>query len=376
MSVQVSYKKQTIVGIFLLLIIFAALESGARFYEFFIQDCRLENAETLSDYDWYLKKHICYDQQIIVYENQPVFTIAPNQHLKTININSDGFRGEEINSLKTNLDYRIVVIGGSTVFGSGLSSDEQAFPNILNEKFQQKYDNIEVINAGISSITSFEELYHIKEKIISLDPDMIIVYDGHNDAHYKKIIEPKILNVDKDKLQFKDFQKYLRTPVVIYRYLLLPIINLETNNTLDISGLDKINENNKISNSIGTLWYERMQEFCQISNDKNIESVIILQPTLYHGNKPLSDYEKTILNENTQGKEIFEILNKKSQKLNNCSIVSDFSNVFDEVSDGVYMDSVHLNYNGNKVIAEKIYQKILPIILKNDIIIENDLVKK
>ena len=40
------------------------------------------------------------------------------------------------------------------------------------------------------------------------------------------------------------------------------------------------------------------------------------------------------------------------------------------------MDSVHLNYNGNKVIAEKIYQKILPIILKNDIIIENDLVKK
>ena len=167
MSVQVSYKKQTIVGIFLLLIIFAALESGARFYEFFIQDCRLENAETLSDYDWFLKKHICYDQQIIVYENQPVFTIAPNQHLKTININSDGFRGEEINSLKTNLDYRIVVIGGSTVFGSGLSSDEQAFPNILNEKFQQKDDNIEVINAGISSITSFEELYHIKKNIIN-----------------------------------------------------------------------------------------------------------------------------------------------------------------------------------------------------------------
>ena len=32
---------------------------------------------------------------------------------------------------------------------------------------------------------------------------------------------------------------------------------------------------------------------------------------------------------------IKEILNKKRQKLNNCSIVSDFSNVFDEVSDGV-----------------------------------------
>jgi hypothetical protein len=31
----------------------------------------------------------------------------------------------------------------------------------------------------------------------------------------------------------------------------------------------------------------------------------------------------------------------------------------------VYMDSVLLNFFGNKIIVEKIYQKILPIILKN-----------
>jgi len=34
------------------------------------------------------------------------------------------------------------------------------------------------------------------------------------------------------------------------------------------------------------------------------------------------------------------------------------------------MDSVHLNYYGNKIIVEKIYQKILPIMLKNDIIMK------
>jgi hypothetical protein len=31
------------------------------------------------------------------------------------------------------------------------------------------------------------------------------------------------------------------------------------------------------------------------------------------------------------------------------------------------MDSVLLNFFGNKIIVEKIYQKILPIILKNHI---------
>ena len=200
---------------------------------------------------------------------------------------------------------------------------------------------------------------------------MIIVYDGHNDGVYKKIIEPKILNTDKDELQFKDFQKYLRTPVVIYRYILLPIINSDINNELNLStseaGLivNKKNIDEKISNSIGTLWYERMKEFCEISNDKKIESVVILQPTLYHGNKPLSDYEKTILNENKQGKEIFEILNEKSQNLNNCSSVSDFSNVFDQITDGVYIDEAHLNYYGNKIIAEKIYETILPMVLED-----------
>ena len=53
MSVQVSYKKQFLFGIILLLVIFSIMESGSRFYEFFIQDCGLENAETASEYDYF-----------------------------------------------------------------------------------------------------------------------------------------------------------------------------------------------------------------------------------------------------------------------------------------------------------------------------------
>ena len=51
-------------------------------------------------------------------------------------------------------------------------------------------------------------------------------------------------------------------------------------------------------------------------------------------------------------KEIFEIL-KKNQKLNNCPIISDFSNIFDEVKNRDHMDSVHLNYYENKIICRK-----------------------
>ena len=59
------------------------------------------------------------------------------------------------------------MIGGSTVFGSGLSNDRETIPYQLFEKFNEKYDNVEVINAGISSITSFDELYIIENILVN-----------------------------------------------------------------------------------------------------------------------------------------------------------------------------------------------------------------
>ena len=43
----------------------------------------------------------------------------------------------------------------------------------------------------------------------------------------------------------------------------------------------------------------------------------------------------------------------------------DFTNIFENISTGVYIDSVHVNNQGNKIIAEKIYEKILPIVIED-----------
>ena len=370
MSVQVSYKKQTLFGIILLLCVFSIVETGSRFYEFFLQDCKLENAQTLSEYDYLLKRYICYDQQIIEYAHQPVLSIIPNQHFTTININNDGFRGTEINLSKINDNYRIIMIGGSTVFGSGMSNDNQTIPYELNKKIGEKYSHVEVINAGISSITSFEELYHFKEKLIQLEPNLVIIYDGSNDVHYKITSDPEILNSDEDKIQIKNFQKYLRSPVVMYRNVVVPIINSQIVNTLDtvdvsVTNNSSIHNNSQLSQLITTIWYDRMNEFCQISNEKQIKSIVIIQPTLDQGKKPLSDYEYSIYTENIFNKKTFNMLIQKSENLTNCSGVYDFTNVFENTDSGVYVDRVHLNNLGNKIIANNIYEKILPIVLED-----------
>ena len=135
MSVDISYKKQA--GFFLIsiIILLAVVEGSARAYEYLAQDCNLAEAETLANIDFFSKRQICYDQQNIVYSYTPVNSIVPNQHFQTVNINNDGFRGPEIKSEKSTDDFRIIMIGGSTAFGAGLTNDDQTIPFELYKKF-------------------------------------------------------------------------------------------------------------------------------------------------------------------------------------------------------------------------------------------------
>ena len=352
MSVNVSYQKQSVLFLFLIIIVFLIAEGSARTYELFIQDCGLETADSLNDLNYFVKRQMCYDQQNIIYSQTPVLSLVPNQHFSTININDDGFRGSEIDM---NSNYRIFVVGGSTTFGAGSPGDEFTIPSELEKLLKEKYDGIEVINAGISSITSFEELYHIKHNIVNYHPDMVIIYDGVNDIFYKKITEPEILE---EEDEIKDYQRYLRSPVVLYRYFLLPIINSEIINS---PGQISFSEKNDVlmSEKISTLWVQRMTEFCDISIKNNFESIVIIQPALYNEKKPLSTFEKSIFKKNEFGSTTFNTLIEKSENLDNCSLVLDFTDVFENTTDSVYFDQVHTNNLGNKVIAERIYHEII-----------------
>jgi len=357
-SVQVSYKKQIAFGIVFLICILGVLEISARTFYFWFGDCNSANVETMN-YDYFLKKQICYDQQTLAYDEQPVLTIIPNQHFATININNDGFRGNEIDSINEFDSFRIMMIGGSALFGAGMSMDDETIPNQLNKIIHETHSNVEVINAGIPGITSFQELYHIKNKLINFNPDMIIIYDGANDVTYKMITDPVILTDDDKKSQLKDFQVYFKAPVIFYRYVVYPIINLQSSvESTNIFISPNKQYDDEVSRQIAFLWEKRMTEFCKISNEKNIQSIVIIQPTLAHGKKELSNFEKTLWTKNIHFEKTFDYLIQKSENLTDCTMVRNFSDIFENVDDGIYFDNVHLNNEGNKIVANKIYNEI------------------
>jgi lysophospholipase L1-like esterase len=358
MSVQISYKKQTIVGIFLVIIILFSIEMSFRTYEYITIDCGIFENDAFSNLSYIEIKNICYSENTLVHGQAPLHHIVPNQYKFTMNINSDGFRGDEIDH---NTDtYRVFFTGGSTAFGFGSTSDKTTIPGFLLEYFDNEfgYLNVEIINAGINGADSYREILLIKEKLIEYDPDLIISYTGVNDSGgYSReiILDETHDNSTQNLFKFSSYPWY-RTPFVINNLLSENTINEKT--ILELSP----QEIQKTSESFKKNW----SQSCTLLEDNQITSVLILQPSLITKTM-LSDFEKNIdsINSNLQ-KQLLENFSNELKLLNvDCDHTFDLRHVINNISKTTYYDGIHMNDLGNQIVAKSIYEKILPIVLKN-----------
>jgi len=363
MSVQVSYTKQIFVAMMFLIVILAVVEGVLRIIEYVSYPCSLLKSDTYKNFDYFSIKQICFDQQNLLYYEQPILHLRPDQHSKTVNINSLGFRGPEITKEKPENTFRVFLVGGSTAFGAGATSDDSTITGFL----QKKFDNlklpkkIQIINAGISSSTSFEETYYIKHTLIQLEPDLIIIYDGFNDAQYRVLSDPIISKNEEvkesDEFKFKNFPFY-RTPWVIHDLLSSRTPHNDNSKRVD----------NDSTETIISLWKSRVKEICQLGKEKEFTTVIAVQPSLITGSKNLSDYEfqyiaKTDLDFATSA--TLKGMKNSLKGFDSKCMSVDLSNIFDDITDPIYLDIVHVNDNGNKIVAEKLYNILLPVIVED-----------
>jgi len=225
------------------------------------------------------------------------------------NLNSNGFRGSEFSEIKPSDTYRIFMVGGSTMFGSGESSDETTIPGILQKIFDSNssVQKIEVINAGMSGGNSNTELHLIYEKLISFSPDLVIVYDGWNDLRADYAVEFV-------KADWKDM--------------------------------------------------------CEIGNQNNFDIIIALQPIAGFGDKKLTQQEivNSFTGEDHYGyqliaaKSTYDYMGRELLSLqDNCNVV-ELRGVFDNINGPIYWDQGHVSDTGNLILAEKFHEIVNEII--------------
>jgi hypothetical protein len=98
-----------------------------------------------------------------------------------IRINSDGFRGPEID--RTGPHPRIITIGDSSTFGT---IEQFSYPRVLEDELKKRgHKNVEVINAGVEGYAPRDVLYQV-DRYAALRPSIATIYIGwgslYNDA--------------------------------------------------------------------------------------------------------------------------------------------------------------------------------------------------
>ena len=228
------------------------------------------------------------------------------------NLNSLGFRGTEFLTIKPLDTYRIFMIGGSTMFGAGETSDETTIPGILQKIFDSDNSNlkkIEVINTGFSGGNSDSELNLIKQKLVYYQPDLIIIYDGWNDLRADHPVE-------------------------------------------------------RIKYNWGLM--------CELGKENNFDVIITLQPIAGFGNKILTQQEtvNSFTGEDHGGfqlitaKSTYDYIGRELLSLQDDCNVVDLRGIFDDISGPIYWDQGHVSDTGNLILAEKFHEIANKIIFK------------
>tara|TARA_Y100001936_G_C16082077_1_gene678647 strand:- start:2403 stop:3554 length:1152 start_codon:yes stop_codon:yes gene_type:complete len=381
MSVQVNAGKQFLVIFFLIVILLTVIEISVRIVEWIYPNCSFMDSDAMKDRSLFEQRQICYDQKNLKFHEEPMNRYyPPDQSSTTLNINSWGFRGQNIELEKSNDEFRIFVIGGSTVFGTGVFDDE-TIPALIEKNFLE-FDlnkDIVVVNAGVSGTNSFDEVKYIKEKIFTFEPDFLIIYDGWNDAWHREIIFDTYLSENNKKIEsyvpendkkielknqgtgiisfFQNNIKFYHTPLYIYQTFFYDKDWRYEKPPKDYGEIESLTQKS---------WSSNWTRFCTSFNE--IPTVVFLQPVLGTGEKIFSNGEKEILPKSQDDIDTVRIINGMKNSIpeigESCTNAFDLTGIFDDTAKPIFYDKGHVNKFGNEIIANEIYQKILPIIKK------------
>ena len=116
---------------------------------------------------------------------------------------SDGFRSDvPFSKQKPENTFRIIMLGGSTLYGIGATKPYERYPSLQNDETvsyflqnqlqsmlseSQRSLDIEVINAAVTAYTTFHHLVYFNEVLYEYDADLLVFLDGHNDFYYSEI---------------------------------------------------------------------------------------------------------------------------------------------------------------------------------------------
>lgn len=355
----------------------------------------------------YLRLFEGYDGEHLItydFDGYKNITPTPNYHnTKGIHHNPKGFREDEDTPQEKGPNtYRIFIMGGSTAYGlQSLSRygqekysvirNSETIDSYLEEYLRGKVGGreVEVINAAITSHYSHHHLIYLNQTVLKFHPDMVIFIDGFNDYfQYEKGFD-----------QFRDYGYQERAHVYMgpptfkawvgysgwWMFRKSHFIHLLSKTMrplwISINSIGRGRAHIDVNEALHNLEINAKDNFLKmvernslILRYEGVVPVFVLQPEIvFKQNKVFTPLERLIFQELDQEwqENFVEFKNRarpkvvgylKQSTMNTGSVFLDMTDVFDDFRDDAYTDYCHLTPMGNKRLAERIGENVLPLL--------------
>lgn len=162
---------------------FFLLEVGARVW--------LNYLATPDQYDRYVL-FTSLDPKDYAWTPHPYLAYSPTPNYRKGQTfhNSLGYRNDEFPLEKLEGVYRIVLLGGSSTYDVSIKDNHDTFAAQLEKLLKEEYgySDVQVINAGVPGYNSWEILGNLEYRVLDIDPDLVIIYEGTNDVHARMVV--------------------------------------------------------------------------------------------------------------------------------------------------------------------------------------------
>ena len=335
-------------------------------------------------------------------------------------INEQGFRDRDpVPLAKPANEVRIFLLGGSTAFGYGNTSNEATISEFLEARLEQRllqqksspnlyqpgilpYDpnnrkqalakpaklksgNYRVINASVPGYASGNELAQLALSILQYKPDLIVILDGYPDlmlTSAEKATEIPQLDkfVDNETTNFRVYLSQLVQPLRDYSYLvrilqeqvLLSESSEEKESLLFNEKLDNLaqylpEDEAELERRVNR-YYQHHKQIVSLSAGARIPLIIATQPEFTGRDATkLSEEEGEIATQLGRNyiqkmRDIYPQFSAAGEKLgkafpHNVKAISLY-NLTDKYPTPSFIDAVHLTDEANKIAAEQLYYAI------------------
>ncbi len=294
-------------------------------------------------------------------------------------MNELGLRIEQpLPKQKGEKEIRVFVVGGSAVLhGSPLV-------NTLSGQLEQCFHRdgmleVKVYNCGIRSFVSGQELSLILHTLVEYQPDLVVVYDGGNDIHQPYTYDPRPGYPYNFVIYEAGFARVNGTASLaellgglFYKSKLIQSLFQPGRYNYDtIISVDRAKEIKQAcayrspgwETEIITRYIGNLEKMCHLAKGFDFKLAVFLQPVIYF-KTPLVGRERALLGDDdfqnymerqyARIKPILSDLNTKYAKENRY-FFADLSNTFTGYDKEVFWDFIHIDNEGNKVIAGRMY---------------------